>query len=116
MIVRAVLDDRRLIEKIDFFNDGKDTLGWLKGMAIVETGETARKAIIAAFALRDEMEDWEFRRAYGCVPADIPKILAAGLEAISIAEAIINDEYAGTHRHEPALKELLSLKEVLKKA
>jgi hypothetical protein len=30
MIVRAVLNDPSRIESFDWFNDGKDTIGWLR--------------------------------------------------------------------------------------
>lgn len=113
MIVRAVLDDRRLIEKMDFFNDGKNTLFWLQGLAVSETGETARKAIRAAFALRDEMADWEFRRAYGCVPADIPKIRDAANKAAEIAESILNDEFSGTYHFDFYMQKLIPLKKII---
>jgi len=46
MIVRAVLDNPSLIERFDWFNDGKDTIGWLRW--IMKSDE--------AKALADQME------------------------------------------------------------
>jgi len=46
MIVRAVLQNPSLIESFDWFNDGKDTIGWLRW--IMKSDE--------AVALADKME------------------------------------------------------------
>jgi hypothetical protein len=46
MIVRAVLDNPSLIERFDWFNDGKDTIWWLRW--IMKSDE--------AKALADQME------------------------------------------------------------
>ncbi len=47
MIVRAVLSNPELIERFDWFNDGNDTIGWLRW--IMKTDEAA--------ALADKMEE-----------------------------------------------------------
>lgn len=46
MIVRAVLNDPSRLERFDWFNDGEDTIGWLRW--IMKSDE--------AKALADEME------------------------------------------------------------
>lgn len=46
MIVRAVLTDPSRLDRFDWFNDGKDTIGWLRW--IMKSDE--------AKALADEME------------------------------------------------------------
>lgn len=33
MIVRAVLENPKLVENFDLFNDARDTIGWLRNMA-----------------------------------------------------------------------------------
>lgn len=54
MIVRAVLCNPALIERFDWFNDGKDTIGWLRW--IMRTDEAA--------ALADRMEQLYQRGNY----------------------------------------------------
>ena len=52
MIVRAVLKNPELIDKLDFFNDGKDTVQWLREC----------KQFDLADRLQKQLDEWRERK------------------------------------------------------